>query len=81
VEIDEETLKSVAKLTGGRYFRATSEEKLEAIYEEIGEMEKTEIRTRDYVDYDELFASLLVPGLFFVCVEVLLANTRLRRIP
>lgn len=81
VEIDEQTLKSVAKLTGGRYFRATSEEKLEAIYEEIGEMEKTEIRTRDYVDYDELFASLLVPGLFFVCVEVLLANTRLRRIP
>lgn len=81
VEIDEKTLKEVADLTGGRYFRATSEEKLESIYAEIGEMEKTEIKTREYVNYKELFALLLLPGVLLVGLEALLANTRLRRIP
>lgn len=81
VEIDEETLRKVADLTGGRYFRATSEEKLESIYAEIGEMEKTEIKTRDYVNYTELFGLLLWSGILLVGVESLLTNTRLRRIP
>lgn len=81
VEIDEETLTKVAESTGGRYFRATSVEKLEAIYEEIGEMEKTEIRTREYVNYRELFPAFLWPGFLLLGLEVLLANTRFRRIP
>jgi Ca-activated chloride channel family protein len=81
VEIDEETLRKVADLTGGRYFRATSEEKLESIYAEIGEMEKTEIKTRDYVNYTELFGLLLWSGILLLGVESLLTNTRLRRIP
>lgn len=81
VEIDEETLKEVAEISGGRYFRATSEEKLEAIYEEIGEMEKTEIKVREYVDYQEMFPKFLWPGLILLALEVLLANTRFRRLP
>lgn len=81
VEIDEETLREVANITDGQYFRATSEEKLESIYEEIGEMEKTEIKVREYVDYEEMFASFLWPGLFLLMFEVILANTRFRRIP
>ena len=81
VEIDEETLTEVADITGGRYFRATSEKKLEEIYRAIGEMEKTEVKTRDYVDYSELFTLFLWPALLFLGVELLLANTRFRRIP
>lgn len=81
VEIDEETLKEVAAMTGGRYFRATSEEKLEAIYAEIGEMEKSDIKTRDYVDYSELFPAFLFPGFLILGLESLLVNTRFRRIP
>jgi Ca-activated chloride channel family protein len=81
VEIDEETLKQVASETGGQYFRATSEEKLEAIYEAIGKMETTEIKTRDYVDYQEIFSQFLWPGLILLGLEVLLANTRFRRLP
>jgi Ca-activated chloride channel family protein len=81
VEIDEETLKEVADITGGRYFRATSAEKLEGIYEEIGDMEKTEIKIREYVDYQELFAKFLWPGLMLLMVEVGLATTRFRRLP
>ena len=81
VEIDEETLKEVASLTGGRYYRATSEKKLEEIYREIGEMEKTEIKTRDYVNYSELFPAFLWPGLVLFGLETVLGNTRFRRIP
>ena len=81
VEIDEETLKEVAKTTGGRYYRATSEQKLEEIYREIGEMEKTEIKTRDYVEYEELFPFFLLPALGILALEILLAHTRFRRLP
>jgi len=81
VEIDEETLNEVADATGGKYFRATSEEKLEEIYDEIGEMEKTEIKVREYVDYRELFHRFLWPGLVLLVLEVVLANTRFRRLP
>ena len=81
VEIDEETLKKVADATGGRYFRATSEEKLEEIYAEIGEMEKTEIKVREYVDYRELFHLFLYPGLVLLSLELILGNTRFRRLP
>lgn len=81
VEIDEDTLKKVADATGGKYFRATSEEKLEEIYAEIGEMEKTEIKVREYVDYRELFHLFLYPGLALLSLELVLGNTRFRRLP
>ena len=81
VQIDEKTLREVAKTTGGQYFRATSIEKLEEIYKEIGEMEKTEIKTREYVNYRELFPAFLFPGLLMLGLESFLANTRFRRIP
>jgi Ca-activated chloride channel homolog len=81
VEIDEETLKQVADITGGRYFRATSAEKLEAIYQEIGEMEKTEIKMREYVDYRDLFENFLWAAMALFLLELTLANTRFRRLP
>ena len=81
VEIDEEILKEVALRTGGQYYRATSEEKLEEIYWEIGELETTEVKTQVHVDYAERFAHFLWPGLIFLLAELLLANTRFRRIP
>ena len=81
MEIDEETLVAVAESTGGLYFRATSAEKLEAIYAEIGEMEKTEIKTREYVNYRELFSMFVWSGVFLLGLETVLANTRFRRIP
>lgn len=81
VEIDEELLKEVAARTGGKYYRATSEEKLEEIYREIGELETTEVKTQVHVDYSERFAYFLWSGLGLLLVEVLLANTRFRRIP
>ena len=81
VEIDEETLREIARITGGRYYRATSEKSLERIYREISELEKTEIKTKEYVKYTELFGYFLLPGLFLLLVEIVLGNTRFRRIP
>ena len=81
VEIDEEILKEVAARTEGKYYRATSEEKLEEIYREIGELETTQIKTQVHVDYSDRFAYFLWPGLLFLVGEMILANTRFRRIP
>ncbi len=59
VNIDEEMLTSVAELTGGRYFRATDSEELESIYEEIDELETTEVEELIYTDYKDLYTVYL----------------------
>ena len=81
VEIDEETLQEVAARTGGQYYRATSEEKLEAIYREIGELEATEIKSEIHLNYSERFAYFLYAGLGLLLVEMLLVHTRFRSLP
>jgi Ca-activated chloride channel family protein len=81
VEIDEETLQEIARLTGGRYYRATDGEALANIYREIGEMEKTEIKTKEYIRYTELFWYFLLPAMVLLGAEIVLANTRFRKIP
>lgn len=55
VEIDEALLKDIATVTGGKYFRATDNEKLEEIYEEINKLEKTEIEEFKYTRFEEKF--------------------------
>lgn len=59
VEIDESLLKDIAKVTGGRYFRATDNEKLEEIYDEINKLEKTEVEEFKYTRYEEKFRPLI----------------------
>tara|TARA_B100001250_G_scaffold31557_1_gene25821 strand:+ start:2924 stop:3928 length:1005 start_codon:yes stop_codon:yes gene_type:complete len=81
VEIDEETLRVVAEKTGGKYYRATSEEKLEQIYEEIGDLERTEIMSEVHVEYSERYTEFLWAGLFLLLCEVLFSNTRFRSLP
>ena len=81
VEIDEEMLQSVADMTGGQYFRATNNRALRDIYDEIGELERTKIEERSYMDYEERYATFLFPGLFLLLIEVLLATTLFRRFP
>ena len=80
-QIDEETLREVAARTGGKYYRATSEEKLQEIYREIGELETTEIKTEIKVDYADRFPAFLWFGLALLLAGVALANTRFRSIP
>lgn len=81
VDIDEELLREIAKMTSGRYFRATDSKSLEEIYRDIGEMEKTEIRVTEYTRYSELFGYFVIPALLFLLSEAALANTVFRKIP
>jgi len=81
VEIDEEMLQAVADMTGGKYFRATNNSALRDIYDEIGELEKTKIEERSYMDFEERYASFLFPGLLLIFLEVLLSTTLFRRFP
>ncbi len=76
VEIDEETLKRIADITGGRYFRATDMNELEQVYSEIDSMEKTEIDIEAYTQYEEHFAPFLLVGLAALVIEKLLAFSR-----
>ncbi len=81
VEIDEEMLQSVADMTGGQYFRATNNRALREIYDEIGELERTKIEERSYMDFEERYAAFLFPGLLLLLIEVLLSTTLFRRFP
>ena len=75
VEIDEALLKSIAERTGGQYFRATDNEKLEAIYKEINQLEKTEIEEFKYYNYEELFRPLVLLALGLFAMEMLFRLT------
>ena len=63
-EIDETTLKKIAEVTSGKYFRATDIEALEAIYSEINELERSEIDVNEYSIYKELYTWFLIPAVF-----------------
>jgi Ca-activated chloride channel family protein len=80
-EIDEATLRQIAQITGGEYFRAKDEEGLARIYKQISEMEQTEIKVKEYLQYNELFSSYALAGLLLLVTEIVLANTRYRKIP
>lgn len=81
VDVDEETLAEVASITGGRYFRATDTESLVGIYQEIDELETTEIEVQNFTRYTELFHVPLAAGLLLLLMEAGLANTILRKLP
>jgi Ca-activated chloride channel family protein len=78
VEIDVNLLQSIAKKTGGKYFRATSNQKLEAIYNEINKLETTEIEELKFYDYDEKFRPFALLALALLLLEVGLRNTIFR---
>ncbi|MGA1029443.1 MAG: vWA domain-containing protein [Flavobacteriaceae bacterium] len=75
VEIDEALLKEIAQATGGLYFRATDNKKLEEIYAEINKLEKTEIEEFKYYNYQEKFRILVLLALGLLALEWILRNT------
>lgn len=81
VEIDEKVLNQVADITDGKYFRATDNKKLRAIYQEIDRLEKTKIEVRSFRRYTELYYSFLFVAIFFLIGDIGLSNTLFRKIP
>ena len=91
VNIDEETLQKVAQTTGGKYFRATDTDSLMGIYQEIDQLEKTKVESKNFTDYRELavqpyrlgslsIAPLLLIAFGLLIGRVVLQNTWLRAI-
>ena len=75
---NEDLLKNIAKNTGGLYFRATDNKKLEEIYDEINKLEKTEIEEFKYYNYNEKFRPLVLLALGLLFLEWLMRNTLFR---
>ena len=80
VEIDESLMKEIAKATDAKYFRATSNKKLQAIYEEINKLETTEIDEQKFYNYDEKYKPFILIAFVLLGVEVLLRNSVFRGI-
>ena len=78
VEIDEDLLKDIANVTGGRYFRATNNKKLAEIYDEINKLEKTEIEEFKFYNYEEKYRPLVLLAGILLLIEVLLRYTVFR---
>lgn len=75
VEIDVNLLQTIAKNTGGKYFRASSNSKLESIYNEINKLETTEIQELKFYDYDEKYRPFVWVACILVLIEFGLRNT------
>lgn len=78
VEIDEALLKEIANVTGGKYFRATNNKKLEEIYDEINKLEKTDVEEFKFYNYEEKYRPLLLLALGLLFFEFLLRSTLFR---
>lgn len=78
VEIDEDLLKEIAKVTGGKYFRATNNKKLEEIYDEINKLEKTDIEEIKFITYQEKYRPLVLLAGMLLMLEWLLRNSIFR---
>jgi Ca-activated chloride channel family protein len=75
VEIDEKLMQEIATITNGKYFRATDNKKLEAIYDEIDRLEKSKITENRFMMFDEQFRPWLLIGLFLLALEMILSRT------
>jgi len=79
--LDEATLQEIAAITGGRYFRAEDTSGLAQVYDEINDMEKSQIQVHNYTRYRELAPWLLVPALALLVTEMTLRKTVFRKLP
>lgn len=74
-------LNKMSNLSGARSYRATSRRELQSIYDDIDRLEKTEVKLRRFTTYTPLFQWPLLTAAGLFALELLLANTRLRRVP
>ena len=81
VEIDEKILSDIAEKTGGRYFRATDNEKLREIYKEINRLEKSRVEVESQTRYDERFAPFVLGALLLLAAGFAMRRLWFRQIP
>jgi Ca-activated chloride channel family protein len=76
-----DVLGKMAALSGGQFYRATNQRELENIYNQIDRLEKSHVKLRRFATYEPLFAWPLLAALGLLTLELILANTRFRRVP
>jgi Ca-activated chloride channel family protein len=81
VKIDEEMLQQISSITDGKYFRATSNTKLQEIYDEIDQLEKSKIEVREFSRQSEEFLPFALAGILLLVTSLLLRTTVFRSIP
>jgi Ca-activated chloride channel family protein len=74
-------LGKMADLSGGHFYRATNRRELQNIYNQIDRLEKSEVKLRRFATYEPLYAEPLLAALGLLALEIILANTRFRRVP
>lgn len=80
-DVDEPTLRQVASITGGRYYRASDAQALSAVYAEINSLEKSTAKVKEFTDPEELYLRWLAPAVACYLMSVLLSTTWLRSLP
>ena len=81
VNIDEKVLNSISDMTGGKYFRATDNDKLKDIYKEIDRLEKTIFEEKNFTNKAEHFLPFAIAAALFLMLEFALRNTLFKSIP
>lgn len=81
VDVDEDTLKKIADITGARFYRATDTKTLTQIFEQIDSLEKSKMQLTQYKKYRDLFQWFLAAGFVTLALHMLLAQTKGRRVP
>jgi Ca-activated chloride channel family protein len=81
VPADYSVLGKMAAVSGGKFYRATNQQELQNIYNQIDHLEKSEVKLRRYATYQPLYEWPLLAALGWLAVELILSNTRYRRVP
>lgn len=81
VEFNEEALREIASLTGGRYFRATDNETLRQVYDEINRLEKSKVEVSEFTTYTEEYLPWVLAGLALLLAEFLLRTLVFKKLP
>jgi len=80
-DLDEDTLKKIAAMTGAEYFRAADTQSLSRIYAQIDKLEKTKIDEKGYRQYEPLFWYFVAAALGVLALEIILTNSVFLKIP
>ncbi|MBF0106183.1 MAG: VWA domain-containing protein [Deltaproteobacteria bacterium] len=81
LNVDEGLLKEIAAISKGRFFRARDTESLQAIYKEIDQMEKTEVKISEFAEFKEMYLAYLVPAIVLLILAWVLQKTVFLRVP
>lgn len=79
--LNPEILEHISKITQGRFYRVTDADTLERVFKEIDQLEKSEVKSKEHVEYEELFQKFLIVALFLLAIEKVLTTVLWRVIP